>query len=176
MAVFTIIYSVITLGLLRIANRQLDNARKEQRPWIVVHTGRGQPKSGWPEKSSPVEFLLHVINTGKTPAKNLHAAFFIESVKNGNHPLFNKSSSLAQTGTGVLYPNIPTDDPVFYTFLQSDWDDLREGGSFVIIYGRASYTDVFQRQHWTDFCEFTAMVSGGYTSQSCTEYSNTDNN
>ena len=35
LAAFTVVYSVITLGLLVIAKSQVDSIRKDERPWVV---------------------------------------------------------------------------------------------------------------------------------------------
>jgi hypothetical protein len=132
------------------------------------------PSPALPEKTVPFIFPLHLTNVGKTPAKYIEADLFIESVKNGREPLLNKSSFLTSLTTGVFFPNVPADFLAPYTLLQSDWEDYREGRSFLVIYGRVTYKDVFQTEHWTDYCEFHALNPGTYTTRKCTDYNNTD--
>jgi hypothetical protein len=74
-----------------ILNSQLNVMRKDQRAWISITV----PKI----KLSVDDPRLHirsikVTNTGKTPAKNIVADFFVEVVSNGSQPHF---------GGGIAY-------------------------------------------------------------------------
>jgi hypothetical protein len=56
-------------------------------------------------------------------------------------------------------------------------DDLIGGKSFVTVYGKLTYHDVFSVQHWSYFCMwFTAGPPRLYTSGGCTKYNKIDSN
>lgn len=177
MALFTVIYSLITAGLYCIANRQLDGMKKDQRPWIRLWSEVSVSGKTMPVKTSPITITLHVLNVGKTPAKSFSADIFVEPVKNGTEPRMNKSPRLVNLATGVVFPNVPTEFPVNYTLLQSEWEDYKEGRAFLIIYSHIVYKDLFQKDHWTDSCEYSGPHPEAFSSaKNCTDYNNTDDN
>jgi hypothetical protein len=177
MAVFAVIYSIITFGLYLIANRQLEGLKKDQRPWVKALGGQVNIAGNvMPEKTPVLNIPLHILDIGKTPAKNIRADFFIESVKNGNEPLLNKSSVLMQATTGIVFPLDIQDFPASYSLLQGDWEDWKEGRSFLVIYGHITYKDIYQTEHWTDYCQFSSPKAGGYTAKKCTDYNSADDN
>ena len=184
LAVFAVIYSLVTLGLYSIASRQLDGMRKDQRPWIRIWTQvgvqqtPGTPQGLMPDKTTPLAVQLNILNAGKFPAKYVKGEIFIESVKNGGEPQLKRSPSfaLASFTTGIIFPNVPQQYPRPYTLLQADWEDYKEGGSFLVIYSHTAYKDSFQTEHWADTCEFNSAKPGAYSAENCTDYNNADDN
>jgi hypothetical protein len=183
MTIFAVAYSLVTLGLYRIANRELESMKKNERPWLRVSLQTTLP---WmakpdspptlPQETSPIAFPLHIVNVGKSPAKYVVADFFIESVKNGRQPLLNRTKRLSYFSAGILFPGDPENLSSSYTLPQSEWEDFAEGRSFLVIYGRASYKDVFQVDHWTNFCSFSGRPGWSYSAEKCTNDNNTDDN
>jgi len=171
MAIFAVIYSLITFGLLFIAMRQVDSMRKEQRPWAIA----GAQIQPMPDKGTPLTILFNIANTGKTPAKSISAEFYIETVKNGEEARLANSVKIFDLTTGILYPGIGPNYPIQYDLLASQIEDYKAGRLFVVLYGTVVYTDVFKADHWSKFCGFYAGANGGFSAKKCTDYNDTDN-
>ena len=81
-ALFTaLIFGIGVMQAVLLSN-QLDDMRKDQRPWIKVTV---DPNTTVRPYLAIVEHF-HLINSGKTPAKGTVAEAEIEIVKNGERP------------------------------------------------------------------------------------------
>jgi hypothetical protein len=172
MIIFTIIYSVTTIGLYWTAVGQFDGMKKEQRPWMQVLA------AAQADEGTTVQITSYANNTGKSPAKSLDIEYYIEEVKNGLEPKLDKASRVGRSTTGVFYPNGPTQSNFEYDLLKAGSDDFKEARMFLVIYGHITYTDVFRTEHWADFCGFinSPKYKGLVGAKKCTSYNDTDNN
>ena len=180
MAVLTAV--LVSIGGLQacIYSRQLDVIQKDQRPWIKV-----TPKAA-PEitiENPVVAQTFEIINIGKSPAKDIAVKYFVEEVKNYSEPEFSASDA-GRFSTGILFPNEPSIDPEngvpkeLMHLYQKNYIALTQGQIYFVIYGIATYDDVFGTKHWTKFCRFAAPNLPGthsYSAKKCTDYNNTDN-
>jgi hypothetical protein len=172
MAIFSFLYSMVTIGLFIISYGELDGLKKDQRPWISVLS-----QTKLPDKGNNLAVSFFFVTTGKSPAKSVQATFYVEGVKNGESPQLLATNQAGSFTTGILFPNTaPQIAPISYDLLGSQLEDFKEGRIFLTIYGHVSYTDIFHTQHWTNFCGFGAGKEGGYTAQKCTAYNDTDDN
>jgi hypothetical protein len=74
---------------------------------------------------------------------------------------------------------IPNSGEITARFLtQSEFHDLQDGDGYMVIYGQATYLDIFGTKHWTHFCAFFTLpgVSVKVTARECTDYNDTDSN
>lgn len=148
--------------------------RQDQRPWVRITTGA--------LKLSENDFLripVHIASLGKTPARTVRTDIVIRKISR-NEPLqFLYDAHHDWDTEGILYTDAPvqfeaTGGPTKIS--GSDLRDLNEGRAYVIFYGTTTYTDLFQKQHWTKFCGWTAFKTGNYPAQKCTSYNDVDNN
>jgi len=175
------IYQFIIMG------SQLDEMRKEQRPWIRV-TFDSSPM----EALGPVSGIVHLVNKGKTPAKAISADFVMQRIKNGEEPTFDYSVPHVNYSTGVLFPDesgdahpsrlrksSSCDSAEPETLTKSEFDDLKGTRVFFVVYGMIHYNDFFGVDHWTKFCGFAAIsstTSSTVTAKGCTDYNDVDSN
>jgi hypothetical protein len=160
--------------------------RQEQRAWINLTVNLPQEF----KENEGVTGSIHLINTGKTPAKNLVGQFVIEEVKNGESPIF-IYSGIARTimSAGSVFPNSTLDGTVPWSHKAqgttnvgptivntADIKNLTDGKVFFVIHGRIDYRDVFNAPHWVTVCGWTAAPARNYTAKKCSDYNNVDNN
>jgi hypothetical protein len=152
---------------------QLDDMRKDQRPWVRAWMDFAPIQVQNPIISG----TMHILNSGKTPAKSVNATFFVEKVVNGKEPNLADTKPFAKMVSGAKFPNIPADSPLtVYSISQPELGDLNAGRIFFVVYGTVTYTDFFRTQHWTKFCVTWILAPGNYTSKKCAEYDDVDNN
>jgi hypothetical protein len=163
--------------------KQLDSMRKDERPWIKVTTHSivpAKPGGRVPvDKTAPINTPFEYINIGKLPAKNVDVEIFIEVVKNGEEPLLNKGNFLEGSTVGIIFPNDPqnTSPGRPYILAEGAWEDFAAGRSFLVVYGQATYKDVFSTSHWTNFCGYAAARTDiPFSARKCTDYNSTDDN
>ena len=122
-------------------------------------------------------FLLQSSMREKLPATSFDAKFFVEVVKNGEEPLLSETShELADSSTGVLFPNLPSTFPASYTLTKSEYEDFNDGRVFLVVYSKVSYRDFFRTEHWTRNCVFIGLPGHAYAAKKCTDYSGIDDN
>ena len=156
-----------------IYSKQLDVIRKDQRPWIRVIVSRGN------DLSNTMRPRITTTNIGKTPAKSINARFFVESVNNGDQPQFN-APQRGHLTTGVMFPNDTVDSTgvIEYPVPVDQLEKLQSGQLFFVIYAIVDYSDVFDRPHWTKYCNFVTASTPEertITAKKCTDYNDTDN-
>jgi hypothetical protein len=167
---FVALYSLLTFALCWIAANQYRGMRTDERPWVRIYDDIPTIDS----QSFAVP--THAINSGKTPAKSFEAKYFIEVVRNGQDPKLDETKPIGTNTTGVLFPNLPIDMPVPYSFTQSEYQDFRDKRAFFVLYVKVTYTDFFRTEHSTKHCQFFGMPPGGYTAKKCTDYNDIDDN
>jgi hypothetical protein len=123
----------------------------DQRAWVGIRNI--QPLSG------RIGFMAEVINTGKTPAyvtgiwKN---AKFLKGRRTElpDHPVYDSETDLPN-GAGVDFPGqvaiqIALSAPDYA--VDKEPNEIRDGKTTLVFYGRVEYRDVFDNNHWTTFC------------------------
>lgn len=181
LTMFTGVLAAASIYQFTIMNGQLDEMRKEQRPWIKVIFDSDPLKA-----LGAVGGVAHLVNKGKTPAKGIAADMLIERIKNGEQPKLDYSVSHVQFSQGSLFPdesadvhvrrlrNISSDTADSDLLTESEFDDFRHNRIFFIVYGTIRYTDFFGIDHWTKFCEFAG--NGTATAKRCSDYNDVDSN
>jgi hypothetical protein len=157
-----------------IAIHQWYAMKVDERPWVRVWIDMAPVQTLNPSISG----TLHILDSGKTPARKADGTYFIEKVTNGTNPTFPEGRPLHMVLTGTQFPSVQTDAPInFYPLSQTELNDLNAKKIFFVIYGRFTYKDFFGTRHWTKFCQPWMLVSPGYyTFQDCTEYNDIDDN
>lgn len=132
-------------------------------------------------------------NIGKTSAKNVDGRWYLSVVQNNEELHFSYPPKSPWWGltTGAVYPNdLPLTEKAYWIpdgqagvvppptnkVTQEQYDSIRQGKSFVVLYGRISYDDGFGIHHWTRFCTWEYFVTGSYTAKQCTAYNAVDSN
>jgi hypothetical protein len=171
------------------------DGRTALRPWIEVTTIKPGPPPDVLKVTvgEPAKIGGLVTNIGQTPALQPHGTYFLIRVAADSAPrltTFNTSGKLI--GTGVIFPkrDIPLhavleshnfvsggDDPL--PLSANDVEDWTAGRAYFVLYGKITYGDVFNVEHWTDFCfVFSADISSSATSRAgnCVEFNDVDDN
>lgn len=190
---FTLVLATASIYQFNVMGGQLDVMRKDQRPWLKLTFDNFVTQVG-----SPIGGNLHMVNSGKTPAKKLEGKFAIEKVKNGEQPRLDFGNTWVTFTGGALFPNDAQAQAInmqqtvygpsgpFYeaaSLSQTDWDDYVQGRIFFVAYGSISYFDFFRVQHWTKYCVFLSapespaiVVPRQFTAHNCTDYNDVDDN
>jgi hypothetical protein len=195
---FEWIMSVLTLAGLVIAVftgliflKQLHEMRTDQRAWISFTAGATLfPKDAVSLNTVQVTTPITVNNIGKTAARLVKTDLVMEYDVNGSAPDFVYDQRARQVSTtGIVFPNSPfalnvpftrgtlnsaETSPRFLT--QAEFHDLQDGDGYMVIYGQATYVDIFGTKHWTHFCTFFSApgVTVKVTARACTDYNDTD--
>jgi len=191
MAALTLIGLFVAIVSGRIYVEQLQETRIDQRPWITLMGNEAVFRN---DGSGGATFVMPITigNTGKTPARNLHSEIVVEKIYNGNGPKFiYENIPRVFDTTGIIGPNehVSTEaqllDPgptpkrsVPRHLSPAEFQDLKDGGTYLAIYAYTTYDDVFGIHHWNQFCTVATRSQTGVdlTAKSCTDYNNFDTN
>jgi hypothetical protein len=172
----------------RISNESLQQVAKsfqtDERAWIGFTFVEGSITFTL-QKSFLVPTKL--INTGKTPARNVHGNIVVGIFKKGEPLDFTYTKGHAhyfvESGTifrdGSITESFEAikhgqDKAEAIIFTGPIKDELFSGRSFLIVHGRVDYWDIFGTEHWTTYCRY--VLHPEQISQQCTRYNDTDNN
>jgi hypothetical protein len=163
--------------------------RQDQRAWLDMQIlKRPEFKVG-----EPVQALIGVTNIGKTAAKNLRIQTVIEYLPIDQAPSlsFKKGVYRYQITTGVLFPSDPPAKlpaywyekaPVKTKFAaavlsEGEAGDLAAGRTYIVMYGKAEYIDIFNVRHITRMCGWLAPARENVfvNATKCTAYNSVDN-
>jgi hypothetical protein len=167
-----IAYAVITYFMWRDSHK---NFVVDQRAWLSTGVVIPNPI----KEGLRVEATVLVKNTGKTTAKQIRSEWNIVILRDADSVKFDYVGSNA-TIVGVLPPNeiIPTSvyqftEPYMPRLLTKEQtDDLNNGRTYFVVYGRGIYYDVFGEVHWFHVCNWRSFYSGAgvYMAENCTAY------
>lgn len=166
--------------------------RQDQRAWIEME----QTEPLVFVENKPFTFNLHLANIGKTAARNLITQVVFEKLPIKSEPSLSFREGIARTSStvGVLFPNDPnmavpglwqrvipgTRNKKAETILPSatDVQEFADGKTYLAVYARTSYVDIFGRPHVSKFCKFytTNTKSLEVPAKRCTDYNGVDNN
>jgi len=126
-----------------------DSIRLDQRAWIIFHG-----VEGFPQLNQPWTIKAHLMNVGKTPAKDVRISCNLEPSDSEAAVSFHEKPY----GAPMLYaPNdannycelFPITVP---TVTQTMLDFLTQKRTIIFIFGSVTYDDVFKKPHWFRFC------------------------
>jgi len=156
------------------------NARLDQRPWLGISFGTQSFNVG-----DEVAEQFHVVDTGRTPALNVHGMAVTLFVRKGEVLNFSYDHG-TKIEMGTMLPNAPQDaisvlipsgvpkttkiTPLKWTKEMSD--GLRAGDGYVVVYGMLNYTSIFGANHWIRFCAPSTTMR--FNQQECTAYNDVD--
>lgn len=172
---------------------QLDEMRTDERAWISVSTKVAFPKDENSMKTVPVVATITYNNIGKTAARGIKVEAVVDYEMNGESPDFvYDGRPRSRSTTGIIFPNDPQQlpapflegDPSSKTevknryLVHSEFQDLNDGTSYMVVYVKADYTDIFGKKHWTHYCSFFINPNAppvNISAKACTSYNDTDN-
>jgi hypothetical protein len=148
-AVFSVIYSLVTIGLYRVASRSMKVSERAfisiEDPFLVGDGGKPNVLSG-----KPSWIVTNLKNSGQTPARNVSTN--VNYCATGSElpsdfsfppsPAFNPKMVIAPKSAGQTSFNLP--DSVLM--------DIEAGKRNLFVYGTVSYEDIFGGLHRTEFC------------------------
>ncbi|MCU1272329.1 MAG: hypothetical protein JWN74_3623 [Acidobacteriaceae bacterium] len=181
MALFTFVIAAAGILQLCVFAAQLDEMRIDQRAWLSVKCDLKQPQVNGTIMAPAV-----LLNTGKTPAKDVNGVIFIQRVPRNNlvdfsNPVFNGSprgNSLdrwpasVNLNLGVLFPNEPIpfseaimrkQDSFGGPFVSVIWTETMQqqysnGDFYLNVRARFTYDDAAGNPHWTQLCRIATAA------------------
>ena len=160
------------------------NFRQDERAWMAFKFMEGNLTL-----TIGKSFLVptELVNTGKTPAKNVHGNIVVGVFKKGETLDFTYTLGHANYGirAGTIFPTgkimesfegikhgRKQAEPIIFTAPLKD--ELFNAHSFIIVHGKIIYDDIFGIEHWTTYCRY--VLHPELISEQCTRYNDTDDN
>jgi hypothetical protein len=152
----------------------------DQRAWVSVVVPTSFPLDG-----SSIPASIQIANTGKTPAKHIEGDVVATVLKKGEEPSFDFSTGHPHNRihAGAVFPNglfnitIPlvrygpkTEETIVPT--PELRQEIANGESFIVFYGKIAYVDIFGTPHWTSFCTGAGSAMGDL--KKCVSYNDVD--
>jgi hypothetical protein len=145
-----------------------------ERSWIQVRTVdtiyRAEDVKG--------NILMHVVNSGNTPATDITVHGVVEAVKSDTGPSFFYKREHSKLDIPILFPKveIPFENEIHelkgqgFEFGDEQRKELASGDRYLAIYGTVTYKDEFG-SWWTTFCDWQGFVkTRSYIASPCTSY------
>jgi len=161
--------------------------RVDQRAWVSIPFPNSFQLTG---ASIPV--VTQIINSGKTPAKGLLVDVFASVLNKGDKVSVGDFSTghphERLHAPGVIFPHDPVPVNISVgTYLPDGGEQLTvpdetlrqgiaSGERFILFYGRATYHDVFEVEHYTQFCTGTGSGIPSDVLKDCLRYNDVDSN
>jgi hypothetical protein len=170
-----VVYATISYRQWRDSNRNF--TVDERHSLFVVSVGMPEP-----QKDKFVQWEVDLKNTGKTAAKGITITFdatILESA--APHINFDYSHSIPEQ-IPLVPPNADNVFPIAKfsgssplqrdRFSQGDIDDLTSGKTYLIVYAKGTYYDIFGDLHWLKYCAWrgSPKESTVYNTMQCTAY------
>jgi len=157
--------------------------RMEQRAWINYSFGQSSMVVG-----QPLDIPVHLVDIGRTPARNVHGAIVVHKLAKDEEPAFSLSHGMS-VEAGLMFPNVPQDvhSVLIPTIVPSGEkpnpiildrptiDAINDGSAFTLVYGRIVYEDMFDVPHWFQFCAMGGISKYGQP-KTCVEFNRVDDN
>jgi len=158
------------------------NFRRDERAWVSFSFGPGSVTF---TIGKPFLVPTLLINTGKTPAKNVEGNIVVGVFERGKPLDFSYAAGHAnyRVAAGTIFPNGSitesfegiehgTDHANAIIITKSLAEEILTNRSLVIVHGRITYYDIFGDQHRTTYCRVVSNPS--LIPEDCTHYNNTD--
>lgn len=156
--------------------------RADQRGWIIP--------SYYPDPINPVlgqrlQEPLSFVNSGKTPVRNIRGIVYLKLLDNHEVPEFGEPIKFGGNGVfvgqkfsvGLLFPNIPKNVNIQGAVAKEPEFSGYPRDSYVALYGRITYYDVFGHEHWVHFCSLRPIPRASNPNDprlNCIEYNDVD--
>ena len=153
----------------------------DQRAWVSVVV----PTSFSLEGTS-IPASIQIANTGKTPAKRIEGDVVATVLKKGEEPCFDFSTRHPHNKlyAGSIFPNAPINTTIAAVRYGAQTPEtvvptpelrqqIANGESFIVFYGKITYVDVFGVSHSTTFCTGSGSAMGHV--RKCLSYNDVDN-
>jgi hypothetical protein len=126
-----------------------EQMRLEQRAWLNVGGPTGTPKLGIPWKIG-----LPVSNSGRTPARDVVFYPTNSFINRESIDAFLNPRAIPEFhGCPTPWPAVmPGNASSVFTFTAIPLSQAQREAMVLVIYGAATYKDVFKRPHWLSFC------------------------
>jgi hypothetical protein len=154
----------------------MDMARLDQRAWCAAtNFFSGVPVAGQ-------KFVIRVVvkNTGKTFARDVTTSCYLRGVRDQQMPNFAeiveaRDAVAIKVGSGsILTPNAELFGGTNgITLTQDTVNDFNAGREIFYVFGRITYSDIFDCPHWTTYCSIL-HPTGEYAI--CEKYNDADKN
>ena len=191
-----IAYVVVTAYTLGEIKRQANSAqeqltagaehfRLDERPWVGISFTAAAKITVTVGKSFFVPVTL--INSGRTPAKNVTGNVAVDLLRNGEAIKFSYTPGRAsyKIFAGTIFPTGAIDrsfESIHHgpqraeaTIVTKEiFDSLLANRTLAIVHGRIEYSDPFGTPHWTTFCR--NVFNPSVIPIDCMKYNDTDNN
>jgi hypothetical protein len=156
------------------------NAHFDQRAWLGISYGTYVYKVG-----EPFAVTMHVVDTGKSPARNVHGeavTVFLERheklVFSYDHGTSINMGTMFQTApqdaiSWLIPTGIPKEGKIQPLKISTRMEAaLKSGSGYIVVYGRLNYDTVFSGHHWIQFCAPSTAME--FNQSECTEYNQID--
>jgi hypothetical protein len=180
--------------------RAMDQAMKiDQRAWLESRDENSRD-ADTPERhrfaesiqsGQPVNYPLHVINSGKTPAKNITVHIFVLILPASQGPPLEWVDHTAEhphelLESGILFPNSAArplmsrvaNNGIAIFATDDEAKAIKEGASYVAAFGVIRYDDVFKVSHTTRFCDWDTAKPGidsaKFDTRKCAQFNDGD--
>jgi hypothetical protein len=186
--VAVIVYAVLTYKQWREMKRSTDavmtNFKTDERAWMGFKFMEGSLTL-----TVGKSFLVptQLVNTGKTPAKNVHGSVRVGIVKRDEPLDFTYAPGHAhyELSAGTIFPagfinesfeaeQHGPDKPEAILLTKPMLDDIFNGKSIIVVHGKIVYNDIFGTEHWTTYCRY--VLHPEIISPECMRYNDTDDN
>ncbi len=176
--------AIALVGFLQLCvfREQLRVQKIVERAWVNII-----PPANFPLDGAFIPVAMQIVNSGKTPAKEVQGDIIATILRKGEAPNFDYGLGHPHNRiyTGVIFPNGPLSStipivrygpmtPEVIVPTPELRQELASGQSFIIVHGKITYTDTFGVQHWTKFC--TGMAAPLIDFKDCIRYNDVDDN
>ncbi len=182
-AIFTAFLAFFALASTIVVALQLRDSHRnfvvDERAWLSLESDN-RPEL---QEGQTVTSVLHVANTGKTPASNIVLHIALENLRSGESPRLKYDIPHWAYTSGMQWPNGRQDFTTtmfvhqangFVVLTPEMHADLVSGKSYLALYGKASYFDIFGKQHWVQLCRYYLYEPGTYNAEECSNYNSVD--
>jgi hypothetical protein len=159
--------------------------RQDHRAWIKIPAPSASPAISIDGGEDKVFAELTMVNVGRAPARDVNLKVVIQLVKDGEAPTFSYKHGWGAV-YGLLYPDEPA-PPIHVTMMDAqkndailkdtELNDLISGASYIAVYAKVTYVDIFGIHHWTHSCTWKGLRPGKEPdTRKCTSYNRVDQN
>jgi hypothetical protein len=154
----------------------------DQRAWLSVVIPTNFPLAG-----AFIPASIQIANTGKTPAKDVEGDIVATVLKKGEQPSFDFSLGHPHNRifAGAIFPNEPINTAISLVRYGPQTpqnivptpqlrEEIANGESFILFYGKITYIDVFGSPHWTQFCTGSGAAIQTIELKKCINYNDVD--
>lgn len=136
-----------------------ENMRLDQRAWVGIDSIQSIPRS--PEVGKPIQIIVKIRNTGKTPALGVVGTAVADPVAKNSQPNYSYEGMdhfrlgvmpPNATGTIPIHPSKHPQTGIVLPLSQGKFDEISNGRLQIFVHGRVEYKDIFQAPHWFTFC------------------------